>query len=116
MADSISSSAPVVLIIRDGWGRNPHAAQDSFNAVHLANTPVADEMEVQWPTVLIQTCGQQVGLPPGTMGNSEVGHQNIGAGRIINQEILRISQTIADGSFFTNEALCNEQLFCGWRR
>ena len=106
MADRLASTAPVVLIIRDGWGRNPNRDQDEFNAVLLANTPVADQMEVQWPTVLIQTCGQQVGLPPGTMGNSEVGHQNIGAGRIVDQELLRITRTIRDGSFFTNKALC----------
>ena len=110
MAQAFSSSDPVVLIIRDGWGRNPNPEHDQFNAVLLAGTPIADQMEVQWPTALIQTCGQEVGLPTGTMGNSEVGHQNIGAGRIVDQEILRLNRTISDGSFFTNKALCNSFL------
>ncbi|MCA9290210.1 MAG: 2,3-bisphosphoglycerate-independent phosphoglycerate mutase [Phycisphaerales bacterium] len=96
---------PAVLVIRDGWGRNPHPEHDAFNAVHLARTPVADRLERDWPTTLIRTCGEDVGLPAGTMGNSEVGHQNIGAGRIVNQEIMRITASIRDGSFFDNGAL-----------
>jgi len=96
---------PVVLIIRDGWGQNPHPEHDAFNAVKLANTPVADALMREWPNTLIRTCGEDVGLPVATMGNSEVGHQNIGAGRIVDQEIMRITRSIRDGSFFTNPAL-----------
>jgi len=98
-------NTPLVLIIRDGWGENPHPAHNPFNAVRLAQTPVADALGRDWPSSLIHTSGEDVGLPPGTMGNSEVGHQNIGAGRIVDQEIMRISRTIRDGSFFENPRL-----------
>ncbi len=94
--------SPVVLIIRDGWGQNPHPEHDKFNAVKLANTPVAHRLMQVWPNTLIITCGEDVGLPPGTMGNSEVGHQNIGAGRIVDQELMRITRAIRNGSFFSN--------------
>ena len=97
-------SRPVVLIIRDGWGANPHPEHDAFNAVKLARTPVADQLMREWPTTLVITCGEDVGLPAGTMGNSEVGHQNIGAGRIVDQELMRITRAIRDGSFFTRTA------------
>ncbi len=103
MATPQTERKPVVLIIRDGWGRNPHREHDSFNAVHLAHTPVADALMQSWPTTLIKTCGEDVGLPPGIMGNSEVGHQNIGAGRVVDQEVMRITRRIRDGSFFENE-------------
>jgi len=96
---------PVVLIIRDGWGENPNSAHDSFNAVKLARTPVDDHLRREWPRTTIVTCGEDVGLPRGTMGNSEVGHQNIGAGRVVDQEVMRITRSIRDGSFFTNAAL-----------
>jgi 2,3-bisphosphoglycerate-independent phosphoglycerate mutase len=96
---------PVVLIIRDGWGQNPNPAHDSFNAVKLARTPVDDHLRREWPRTTIITCGEDVGLPRGTMGNSEVGHQNIGAGRVVDQEVMRITRSIRDGSFFTNVAL-----------
>src|SRR5688572_3869878 len=89
--------APVVLIIRDGWGQNPHPEHDAFNAVKLARRPVDDRLMREWPNTLIITCGEDVGLPPGpppTMGNSEVGHQNIGAGRIVDQELMRITRAI----------------------
>jgi len=95
---------PAILIIRDGWGHNPNPSHDAFNAIKLANTPVADRLMRDWPTTLIRTCGEDVGLPVGVMGNSEVGHQNIGAGRIVDQELMRITRTIRDGSFFTNPA------------
>ncbi|TVQ31500.1 MAG: 2,3-bisphosphoglycerate-independent phosphoglycerate mutase [Phycisphaeraceae bacterium] len=98
-------SRPLVLIIRDGWGRNPNAGHDAFNAVKIAETPVADALERDWPTTLIRTSGEDVGLPEGTMGNSEVGHQNIGAGRIVDQESVRITKAIRSGEFFENEAL-----------
>jgi len=97
--------APVVLIIRDGWGHNPNPEHDAFNAVKLARTPVADRLMRDWPSTLIRTSGEDVGLPAGTMGNSEVGHQNIGAGRIVDQEIMRITRTLRDGSFQQRPAL-----------
>ena len=65
--------APVVLLIRDGWGQNPDQSMDATNAIVQANTPVADMLNCDWPTTLIGTCGESVGLPPGVMGNSEVG-------------------------------------------
>jgi 2,3-bisphosphoglycerate-independent phosphoglycerate mutase len=97
--------APLVLIIRDGWGENPDPEQEAFNAVRLAQTPIADELMSDWPHTLIKTCGEDVGLPSGTMGNSEVGHQNIGAGRIVDQEAVRISKAAGGGKFSENEAL-----------
>ncbi|MEM8667513.1 MAG: 2,3-bisphosphoglycerate-independent phosphoglycerate mutase [Planctomycetota bacterium] len=96
---------PVVLIIRDGWGENPFSEWNHANAVHLANTPVADRLMEQYPNVLIHTSGEDVGLPAGVMGNSEVGHQNIGAGRIVDQEVMRITRAIRDESFFSNTTL-----------
>jgi len=97
---------PVVLIVRDGWGSNPHPEQNEANAIHLARTPHTDRLMATYPHVLIGTCGEDVGLSTGTMGNSEVGHQNIGAGRVVDQEVMRITRSIRDGSFFENPALC----------
>ncbi|MDY7107515.1 MAG: 2,3-bisphosphoglycerate-independent phosphoglycerate mutase [Planctomycetota bacterium] len=99
------TNTPLVMIIRDGWGENPNPDHDDFNAIKLASTPAADRIYQQWPTTLITTSGEDVGLPPGTMGNSEVGHQNIGAGRIVDQEIMRITKSIRDGSFAKNYEL-----------
>ncbi len=96
---------PFVLIIRDGWGENPHPEMDKYNAIKLGKHPVADKLMHDYPWVLIKTCGEDVGLPAGVMGNSEVGHQNIGAGRIVDQETMRITRRIRDGSFFTNNTL-----------
>ncbi|RMH19671.1 MAG: 2,3-bisphosphoglycerate-independent phosphoglycerate mutase [Acidobacteria bacterium] len=96
---------PTVLVIRDGWGHNPHPEHDRFNAVKQARTPVADRLAAAWPTTLIKTSGVDVGLPAGTMGNSEVGHQNLGAGRIVDQEIRRIDRAIEEGTFFDLPAL-----------
>jgi 2,3-bisphosphoglycerate-independent phosphoglycerate mutase len=98
---------PCVLIIRDGWGYNPNPDEDEYNAVKCANTPVDDMLMAEYPNCLIHTSGEDVGLPKGTMGNSEVGHQNIGAGRIVPQESVRISKTIEDGSFFENKEFLN---------
>ncbi len=98
---------PVVLIIRDGWGCNPFPEYQESNAVHLAKTPVDDWLRQNYPNVLIHTSGEDVGLPVGVIGNSEVGHQNIGAGRIVNQELLRISTMIRSGEFTRNEVLLN---------
>jgi 2,3-bisphosphoglycerate-independent phosphoglycerate mutase len=104
----ISSKAvhrPIVLVIRDGWGANPYPEWNHANAVFLAKKPVDDRLMAEFPHVLVKTCGNHVGLPGGVMGNSEVGHQNIGAGRIVEQEIMRITGRIRDGEFFQNRAL-----------
>jgi 2,3-bisphosphoglycerate-independent phosphoglycerate mutase len=96
---------PLVLIIRDGWGKNPYQEWNHANAVYLARHPVADKLMAEYPTTLIRTSGFDVGLPEGTMGNSEVGHQNIGAGRIVDQESVRITKEIRGGEFFSNVEL-----------
>lgn len=93
---------PVVLIVRDGWGRNPDPRWNDSNAIYLAETPVDARLSAEYPSVLIATSGEDVGLPDGVMGNSEVGHQNIGAGRIVDQEVMRITRAIRDESFFSN--------------
>jgi len=98
---------PAVLIIRDGWGYNPDASQDKYNAVKQADTPVDDMLMKEYPNCIIQTSGRAVGLPEGTMGNSEVGHQNLGAGRIVPQESVRISMAIENGSFFDNKVFAD---------
>jgi len=91
------TKSPTVLIIRDGWGANPNPSHDSVNAVKLAKTPVADALWRDWPTTLVKTSGEDVGIPEGTMGNSEVGHQNIGAGRIVDQESVAITKACRAG-------------------
>ncbi|HSR50474.1 MAG TPA: 2,3-bisphosphoglycerate-independent phosphoglycerate mutase [Acidobacteriota bacterium] len=96
---------PVVLIVRDGWGHNPYPEWNKANAVFLADTPVNDRLVEDYPTVQIHTSGEDVGLPEGVMGNSEVGHQNIGAGRIVDQEIMRITRAVRSGEFFEKEKL-----------
>jgi len=98
---------PFVLIIRDGWGYNPNADEDEYNAIKQAHTPTDDMLMAKYPSCLVHTSGEDVGLPDGTMGNSEVGHQNIGAGRIVPQESVRISEAIRDGSFFENKEFQN---------
>ncbi|RMD60995.1 MAG: 2,3-bisphosphoglycerate-independent phosphoglycerate mutase, partial [Planctomycetota bacterium] len=98
-------NAPLVLIVRDGWGENPHPEHDAFNAVKLARTPCDDRLRRDFPMTLIRTSGEDVGLPEGTMGNSEVGHQNIGAGRVVDQESVRITKAIRSGAFFENPVL-----------
>src|SRR5687768_4025226 len=96
---------PVVLIVRDGWGKNPYPQWDHANAVYLAKHPVADKLMAEYPSTLIHTSGFDVGLPEGTMGNSEVGHQNIGAGRIVDQESVAITKAIRNGTFYDNKEL-----------
>ena len=96
---------PVVLIVRDGWGENPNRDADASNAIVQANTPVADALHEKYPSTLIATSGEDVGLPDGVMGNSEVGHQNIGAGRIVDQEVMRITRAIRDETFFEKPSL-----------
>jgi 2,3-bisphosphoglycerate-independent phosphoglycerate mutase len=103
----VLKNKPFVLIIRDGWGYNPNPEEDKYNAVRCADTPVDDMLMAEYPNCLIHSSGVDVGLPNGTMGNSEVGHQNIGAGRIVPQESVRISKAISDGSFFENEEFEN---------
>ena len=96
---------PVMVIVRDGWGANPNPKWDHANAVKLAETPVDQRLMAAYPHVQIATSGIDVGLPDGVMGNSEVGHQNIGAGRIVEQELMRITGRIRDESFFQNPIL-----------
>ena len=102
---------PFVLIIRDGWGYNPDRNEDAYNAVKCAKVPTDTMLMSEYPNTLIHTYGEYVGLPDGTMGNSEVGHQNIGAGRIVPQESVRLSYAIKDGSFFKNEQFANSVKF-----
>ena len=85
-----------LLVIRDGWGENHNAEQDTFNAIKVANIPVSRQLTAHWPRTEIMAHGLDVGLPVGIMGNSEVGHQNIGAGRIVDQEIVRIDKGLTD--------------------
>jgi 2,3-bisphosphoglycerate-independent phosphoglycerate mutase len=98
---------PLVLIVRDGWGKNPYPQCNNANAAFLAKHPVQDRLAAEYPNTLIHTSGFDVGLPEGTMGNSEVGHQNIGAGRIVDQESVRVTKQIRDGEFFDNVELNN---------
>src|SRR5215475_9808323 len=100
-----SIKRPLVLIVRDGWGKNPYPEWNHANAVYLAKHPVADKLMAEYPSTLIHTSGFDVGLPEGTMGNSEVGHQNIGAGRIVDQESVAITKAIRSGTFFDNVEL-----------
>lgn len=100
---------PVVLIIRDGWGVNPGGqatAEQDGNSVLLANTPCHDVLWEKYPKGFVSASGGDVGLPDGQMGNSEVGHLNIGAGRIVYQDLTRINKSISDGDIVQNEVLC----------
>lgn len=93
---------PTMLMILDGFGEN----KDSFgNAIAQANTPALDDIFKTYPKTTLKACGLAVGLPEGQMGNSEVGHLNIGAGRIVYQELTRITKEIEDGSFLENKAI-----------
>ena len=95
------SKKPIALIIMDGFGYNH---KDYGNAIRAAKTPNIDRLLANYPHTLIGASGMDVGLPEGQMGNSEVGHTNIGAGRIVYQELTRITKSIKDGEFFSNEA------------
>jgi len=101
----VVKQGPVILMIRDGWGQNPNSSMDVYNAIVQAKTPIADSLTREWPSTLIGTCGTQVGLPEGIMGNSEVGHQNIGAGRIVPQELKRLNDAISLNEFATNPVI-----------
>jgi 2,3-bisphosphoglycerate-independent phosphoglycerate mutase len=94
--------SPVVLVILDGWG---YRQATEANAIAKAKTPIMDSLWAAYPRTLIHTSGKNVGLPDGQMGNSEVGHLNLGAGRIVPQELVRISDAVEDGSLFRNTAL-----------
>ncbi|PIR17113.1 MAG: phosphoglycerate mutase (2,3-diphosphoglycerate-independent) [Deltaproteobacteria bacterium CG11_big_fil_rev_8_21_14_0_20_49_13] len=93
---------PVILMILDGWGYRP---DKDGNAIETGNTPNWHKLIKDWPNTLIAASGLAVGLPEGTMGNSEVGHLNLGAGRVVYQEFTRINKAIEDGSFFKNKTL-----------
>jgi 2,3-bisphosphoglycerate-independent phosphoglycerate mutase len=92
----------VALVILDGWGLAPPGPG---NAVELAATPVFDDLWKRFPHATLKASGEAVGLPPGQMGNSEVGHLTIGSGRVLLQDLMRVNRAIEDGSFFANEAL-----------
>jgi len=95
---------PTTLIILDGWG---YSEDTEFNAIHHAKTPVWDKLWQEYPHTLLRCSGAEVGLPSSQMGNSEVGHLNLGAGRVVYQEFTRISRAIKTGSFYTNHTLTN---------
>src|SRR6185436_7831561 len=92
-----SRRGPVVLVVLDGWGYRP---EREGNAIELASTPVWHRLWESSPRTLLEASGLAVGLPAGQMGNSEVGHLNLGAGRIVPQDLVRISQSIESGEFF----------------
>ncbi len=101
-------ASPVILIIRDGWGINPGApdsAEHDGDATVLAHTPFTDEMMAKYPHGTLSASGLDVGLPGGQMGNSEVGHLNLGAGQIVYQDLTRISKTIAEGKLGENPVI-----------
>ena len=103
------SKRPVVLMVLDGYGLNDRT---EGNAIAMANTPVMDKLMAECPFVKGAASGLAVGLPDGQMGNSEVGHRNIGAGRIIYQDLTRITKAIEDGEFFENKALLQAMENC----
>ena len=98
----MSRRKTAVLLILDGWG---HREESDYNAIHAADSPVWDELWNGRPHTLLRTSGEAVGLPAGQMGNSEVGHMNIGAGRVVYQTLTRIDRDIAEGGFFSNPTL-----------
>ena len=98
----VQQRRPVMLVILDGFGWREDA---SNNAVALARTPTFDRLRATGPTAFLRTCGRDVGLPDGQMGNSEVGHLNIGAGRVVMQELPRVYAAIEDGSLAANPVM-----------
>jgi 2,3-bisphosphoglycerate-independent phosphoglycerate mutase len=99
---SVEPAPSVALVVLDGWGLAPPGPG---NAISQADTPVFDELWARCPHTQLSASGRDVGLPDGQMGNSEVGHMNLGAGAVVKQDLLRIDDAIADGSFFENEVL-----------
>jgi len=106
---------PLVLIILDGWG---YAPPSPANAISLARKPTYDRLLAEYPNTLIHTSGRYVGLPTGQMGNSEVGHLNIGAGRVVYMDITKIDLMIENGEFYSNPVLVDaiKQARTGGRR
>jgi 2,3-bisphosphoglycerate-independent phosphoglycerate mutase len=105
---SKTEKKPVVLIIRDGWGINPggrEEAEANGDATLLARTPFHDHLYAQYPWARVSGSGEDVGLPAGQMGNSEVGHLNLGAGRVVYQDLTRINKAIRDGELAANPSL-----------
>ena len=98
----MSKKSTAILLILDGWG---HREATDSNAIANAITPTWDSLWQQRPSTLIDTSGQSVGLPAGQMGNSEVGHMNLGAGRVVYQSLTRIDKDIEDGGFYENTVL-----------
>src|SRR5574338_1538269 len=108
MSKVTRATGPVVLIVLDGWG---YRAERTGNAIAMANVPTWDRLWARQPKTLLEASGLPVGLPAGQMGNSEVGHLNLGAGRVVPQDLVRISQSIRSGAFYQIEplvALCRE--------
>ena len=110
-AKAPSGKSPLALVIMDGFG---YRADSTGNAIAAAKTPNIDKLLKTCPNTHIGASGMDVGLPEGQMGNSEVGHTNIGAGRIVYQELTRITKSIQDGDFFENEAFMNAVTNCQW--
>ena len=102
MSNQRQQDSPVVLIILDGWGYRP---ERDDNAIELGRTPVWHRLWSSYPRTLLEASGLAVGLPAGQMGNSEVGHLTLGAGRVVPQDLVRISQNIESGDFFRLEPL-----------
>ena len=97
-----TSRPPVLLVIRDGWGKNPDATLNPTNAVFLAKKACDDALHARYPHSLVSASGLDVGLPDGQMGNSEVGHENIGAGRIVDQELVRLNKLFSEKQLANN--------------
>ena len=99
----LSRPKPLVLLILDGFG---HSEDENNNAIAMANTPCWDQLQKDNPSTLLDCAGDAVGLPDQQMGNSEVGHLHIGSGRLLRQELSKVSSAVKDGSFFSNKVLC----------
>ena len=97
---------PTILMILDGYGLNPNP---EGNAIAAAKKPNLDRLFSEYPSTKLKACGLDVGLPEGQMGNSEVGHLNIGAGRIVYQDLTLITKSIEDGSFFESYGSCQRK-------
>ena len=94
----------LALIILDGWGINPDPA---ISAIEAATTPIVDHLLQTQPNATLTTFGEEVGLPEGQMGNSEVGHINIGAGRVVYQELARINKAFRENELLSNKVFCD---------
>ena len=100
----VSTKSPLVMVIIDGWGVTE---KKEGNAIAQANTPNMDSLLKNYPSTILKSSGEDVGLPDGQMGNSEVGHLNLGAGRVVYQELTRISRSVKEGTFYNNDVLLN---------